>query len=468
MRDFLKKFNTVGLYETWLNSNNYIEPSVSHTLDNDIVHYQNIPDYSKCYLTFKAIEDTTFKFTTNSLQYSIDNGSTWTTLAANTASPTITTGNKILWKQTGLTPNSNGIGTFSATGNFNVYGNVMSLYYGDNFVGQTDLTGKDYAFYQLFNGNKKLVSAENLILQATTLASYCYSQMFYQCSALTTAPELPATTLATNCYRGMFVECTSLTTAPELPVTTLAGGCYQSMFKGCSSLTTAPALPATTLVSDCYFEMFYNCTALTNAPIISATTLAYRCCYMMFSYCTALITAPVLSATTLGEQCYSGMFWHCTSLINAPTLPATTLVSSCYSSMFKECTSLVSAPIISATKLAVGCCVSMFRGCTALTNAPVLYATTLISNCYSQMFYLCKSLTRAPELHASTLVANCYNEMFFGCTSLNYIKCLATKNLNSGYSTKWVYNVASEGTFIKASGASWPSGVNGIPSGWTV
>ena len=416
MKDYLKQFETIGQYESWLSSNNYIEPSVSHTLDNDIVHYQNIPDYSKCYLTFKAIEDTTFKFTTNSLQYSIDNGSTWTTLAANTASPTITTGNKILWKQTGLTPNSNGIGTFSATGNFNVYGNVMSLYYGDNFVGQTDLTGKDYAFYKLFNGNKKLVSAENLILPATTLASYCYSQMFYQCSAL----------------------------------------------------TTAPALPATTLVSDCYFEMFYNCTALMNAPIISATTLAYRCCYMMFSYCTALITAPVLSATTLGEQCYSGMFWHCTSLINAPTLPATTLVSSCYSSMFKECTSLVSAPIISATKLAVGCCASMFRGCTALTNAPVLYATTLISNCYSQMFYLCTSLTRAPELHASTLVANCYNEMFFGCTSLNYIKCLATKNLNSGYSTKWVYNVASEGTFIKASGASWPSGVNGIPSGWTV
>jgi hypothetical protein len=50
------------------------------------------------YLTFEALEDTTFTFSKNDLQYSIDNGVTWTTLAKGTASPTINTGNKILWK----------------------------------------------------------------------------------------------------------------------------------------------------------------------------------------------------------------------------------------------------------------------------------------------------------------------------------------------------------------------------------
>jgi len=51
--------------------------------------------------------------------------------------------------------------------------------------------------------------------------------MFYGCTGLTTAPELPATTLASNCYSSMFNGCTGLTTAPELPATTLPDSCYK-------------------------------------------------------------------------------------------------------------------------------------------------------------------------------------------------------------------------------------------------
>jgi hypothetical protein len=47
----------------------------------------------------------------------------------------------------------------------------------------------------------------------------------------------------------MFYDCTSLTIAPELPATTLADNCYQYMFYNCASLITAQSiLPATTLV----------------------------------------------------------------------------------------------------------------------------------------------------------------------------------------------------------------------------
>jgi hypothetical protein len=35
----------------------------------------------------------------------------------------------------------------------------------------------------------------------------------------------------------MFYNCTAITTAPELPATTLAQGCYNSIFYGCSKLT---------------------------------------------------------------------------------------------------------------------------------------------------------------------------------------------------------------------------------------
>ena len=39
----------------------------------------------------------------------------------------------------------------------------------------------------------------------------CYNSMFYDCSSLTTAPELPATTLTSYCYDNMFSNCTNIT-----------------------------------------------------------------------------------------------------------------------------------------------------------------------------------------------------------------------------------------------------------------
>ena len=121
-----------------------------------------------------------------------------------------------------------------------------------------------------------------------SVTDYCYYNLFYQCTSLTTAPALPATTLASNCYSSMFNRCTSLTTAPALPATTLANYCYSNMFAHCTSLTTAPALPATTLASNCYQDMFYECTSLTTAPKLPATTLADDCYFAMFSDCTSL------------------------------------------------------------------------------------------------------------------------------------------------------------------------------------
>ncbi len=236
------------------------------------------PSYSGQYLTFVATESGTFKFSGNSIDYSLDSGSTWATLASDTNSPTVNAGSKILWKAT-LTPtSSNGIGKFSSTANFTVEGNPMSLLYGDGFQGQTSLEGKNYAFKYLFNGCTRMTSAENLSLPATTLAEHCYYSMFQGCTSLTTAPSLPATTLANYCYSNMFQGCTSLTTAPStLPATTLARYCYNNMFRGCTSLTTAPSLPATTLVDMCYYLMFYRCTSLNSITCLATDISASNC-----------------------------------------------------------------------------------------------------------------------------------------------------------------------------------------------
>ena len=312
-------------------------------------------------------------------------------------------------------------------------------------------------------------------LPAKTLEESCYRGMFQYCSSLTIAPELPAETLANSCYTNMFYVCTSLATAPALQATTLAEDCYSGMFADCTSLTAAPELPAGTLENNCYLRMFENCSSLTSVPELSAETLAEFCYHGMFSGCTSLTIAPALPATSLAESCYSDMFYGCTSLSTAPALPAETLAGYCYGNMFYGCTSLTTAPTFPATTLAQGCYYAMFSGCTSLTNAPALPITSLVEGCYAYMFSYCTSLTTAPTLPATTLVEGCYSYMFSGCTNLENVTMLAT-DISADYCLEnWLEDVATSGTFTKAASlvqgtesGNIPTGVSGIPSGWTV
>lgn len=99
----------------------------------------------------------------------------------------------------------------------------------------------------------------------------------------------------------------------------------------------------------------------------------------------------------------------------------------------------------------------------------IMPAMTLTRYCYNSMFEYCEKLITAPELPAATLQNYSYFHMFYGCISLNYVKCLATSISATTSTNQWLYDVASTGTFVKASSMSgWPSGDSGIPSGWSV
>ena len=176
-------------------------------------------------------------------------------------------------------------------------------------TGNTKITGDSTNSNFVFTGTDTLKIAcegniENLLDYKTvsagghpTMAPSCYRTMFFNCTALTTAPALPATTLDAYCYSGMFSGCRSLTTAPALPATTLADSCYDDMFNGCTALTTAPELPATTLDAGCYSGMFEGCKSLTTAPELPATTLSNYCYWNMFNRCTKI----KLSTTQTGD-----------------------------------------------------------------------------------------------------------------------------------------------------------------------
>lgn len=202
------------------------------------------------YMTILALEDgLQAKLSGNTISYSLDEGNTWTSLASNTYTPTVNKGQTIMFKGN-LTPSYNsGIGTFTINKKCNLEGNCMSLLFGDDAVNNNSLpSGKDYAFYNLFNGCTTIIEVSETFLPATTLSDLCYSRMFFGCSGLTSAPELPATTLDYACYQYMFYDCSSLTSAPVLPATTLTSGCYGYMFNGCSKLNYIKML-ATSIVS---------------------------------------------------------------------------------------------------------------------------------------------------------------------------------------------------------------------------
>ena len=308
MGKYLKEFELTSQYEEYINSTMALLPNVSLVNETTGVFYNSIVDYTQQCITFEALEDGTFSFTKSGtgddIQYSKDNGNTWTPLVSG-ETVSVVTGDKVMWKST-ITPKYNtGIGTFSSSNKFNVYGNAMSLLYGDGFIGQTSIESKKYTFTKLFWKNSGLFDASNLILSATTLVNECYCWMFNGCTSLTTAPELPATTLYSSCYYNMFSGCTSLTMAPKLPATILSEHCYKSMFSRCTSLTTAPKLPATTLANYCYSHMFSGCTSLTTAPELPATTLDYNCYVQMFYDCTSLNHITMLATDIPSSNCLS-------------------------------------------------------------------------------------------------------------------------------------------------------------------
>ena len=406
-------------------------------------------DYSTKYLTFKVKSDGYIEYTgdgSKPILYSKNNGSTWTSTYLTPNTINVVSGDTVLVKGETL---SYGGDKFRTTCQFDLEGNIMSLSYGDNFIGQTRVYYE--AYREMFQNCTGLTSTEHLVFPATYIGAESYKDMFAGCTALTISPSSIGTSETVfdsqDIYGGhceyMFAGCTSLTTAPALPSMKLERACYRGMFQGCSSLTTAPELPSRRINEECY--------------------------EYMFRYCTSLTTAPALPTYTVYEDCYKGMFEGCTSLTTAPALPSTHLYMNCYSYMFNGCSSLTTAPELPANILAAHCYEGMFWGCSNLTKAPKLTAITLSEYCYQYMFKNCTGLTSAPELPARKLVGYSYKEMFAGCSNLNYIKCSAVNISQAQCTNNWVSGVSATGTFVKnESMSSWTTGNSGIPSGWTV
>ena len=357
-----------------------------------VIHWRQKSKYEGDYLTMVILTGGTVGFakTTygNAVQYSLNGGSTWGSM---NGSINVQAGDRVLLRN--WSPiNSQSNGWFiQGTAYFNLEGNLMSLVSGGDYA-SSDTIRNEGEFSGLFS-RTNVVSAENMVLPATTIREVCYFSMFGACEHLVTPPaELPAKELKWRCYRSMFAECDSLTSAPEILADYTALECFETMFANCTSLVTPPStIYADILEQESCYEMFTGCISLTKAPLILGTTFMHDCCH--------------------------AMFYDCTSLVDVQES---------------------------------------------------LYATTLYRACCKNMFRNCTSLVRAPELPADDLAEECYYTMFNGCESLEYVKCLAYYSSGNNETFAWLGFVSDSGTFVKNANTTWPTGISGIPDGWTI
>lgn len=402
------------------------------------------------YLTFEALETGTFTFTipthvnasrATSVSYSIDNGSTWTTTTIESSpsadvvitTPTIAAGDVVMWK--GIAKGWNGLSNytaasasrFSSTGTFNVYGELMSMLKGANFMTDKTLEGY-YNFVGMFYQTKVVDASDLIFPDATDLPQRMYGGMFKECTELMYGPRQimseNTTLIREREFIEMFYGCTSLISGPEhLYGATCYIGAFQDMFYNCINLTTAPTLHQTTLGGYGYYRMFRGCTSLTVAPTIIATTFSLNYgyhCAGMFNGCTSLTTANfTLYPTAIGDRSYMEMFRGCTNLVTGPTVNATSVtgVNSLY---------------------------AMFLGDTKLE--------------YSQEFVL----------SIGTLNNGCYSHLFYSCRKINNVKLLATDISASNCLQNWLYGVSSTGTLTATASLGLPTGVSGKPTNWTL
>lgn len=374
------------------------------------------------YLCFTALEDNSTIGKTGtysvSLEYSLD-GRTWSTFNNNTTI-SLNTGEKAYFRGTNtrLASSDSVCTTFVMSGSIAGSGNVMSLLYANDFETRLSLTV----------GNE-------------------FRSLFINCTALTSAPELPATTVSGwSTYDKMFKGCTSLVAAPDLPASSLSRGCYANMFEGCTSLLAAPAIKVTSVNQNAMTSMFEGCTSLSTAGdvAINVTSSSVESFKYMFRNCTSLSTPPSALKSAIpsnGSNLFYGMFYGCSSLKALPDM----YFQNIDNSGARE----------------------MFEGCTSLDGVVDLSFVTSMSSSYQmyRMFKGCVKITKAILPNLQNVPSDAYGNMFDGCMNLNYVIMLSLTIASRWSLAGWLNNVASSGIFVKHIDATW---TGNVPSNWTV
>ena len=321
---------------------------------------------------------------------------------------------------------------YSSGDRFGVSGNIMSLLNSD-----TDLltVPSEYCFAYLFFECSNLISAPDL--PATTLANYCYLSMFEGCTNLPVAPALPASTLAVGCYYRMFFNCTNLIVAPELTAATLTPLCYGAMFNNCNSLNHIKCLATDISANNCTIEWLNDVSNTGTFIKASGVHWPYGSNGIPYGWITQtdgqeeepISASKYLTFTSEGTTTISFLIVQG----DGPLLYYSTNAQDWIPWNFSELTFTRDAPLYICGNnpeglgdtdstirsfVSSGDCFGVSGDIMSLVNKDEDVSVIPSAGFFKYLFNECLNLTKAPELPATTLTEKCYYGMFYGCKSL--------------------------------------------------
>ena len=160
-----------------------------------------------------------------------------------------------------------------------------------------------------------------------TIPSYNFYKLFYPTTSSKTPKVVDASDIRmdgiiyvdSEAFHNTFSGCTTLITPiRELPATYGAYQCYTSMFRDCTALTSAPVIKLDSVwtgknINGMMTYMFSGCIALTSVDLSNIQFMGQQSALSMFEGCTSL-HGPVVINNQGTANSFANMFKNCSSL----------------------------------------------------------------------------------------------------------------------------------------------------------
>ena len=228
-----------------------------------------------------------------------------------------------------------------------------------------------------------------------------FSHMYYNCSQVTTLPELDTSNGTDFSY--MYSGCSNVTSFQEL--NTSNGTNFAGMYQGCSSATTLPEID--TRYGGDFSHMYEGCSNVTSFPEID---------------------------TSRGND-FSHMYEDCSNVTALPELDTSNGTD--FSYMYSGCSNVTSFQELNTSN---GTNFSyMYSGCKA-TSFPKIDTSRGID--FSWMYANCSKATTLPEI--STLRGINFSNMYFSCKATSFPKIDTSRGIDFSH----MYNGCSSATTL--------------------
>ena len=244
------------------------------------------------------------------------------------------------------------------------------------------------------------------------------SFMFYKCSKLTSLDVTKFNTANVTDMNGMFFSCVALTSLDVSKFNTVNVTNMPQMFYKCSKLTSLDVTKFNTANVTDMRSMFYGCKTLTSLDVSKFNTVNVTNMSSMFYNCLALTSLDVTNFNTEKVTNMSYMFSSCSKLTSLDVSKFNTMNVTNMSSMFSSCNTLTSLDVRNFNTEKVTNMSYMFYSCSSLTSLDVTHFNTANVTNMIYMFYSCSSLTSLDVTHFNTEKVTDMRFMFSSCSSL--------------------------------------------------